>query len=53
MEWYNHFMTTQEGFFNEGETIFPELGSAECINCKKKKMYFPFIDGQNFLGDTS
>lgn len=51
--WYNHFMTTQEVFFNEGKTIFPELGSAECINCRKKKMYFPFIDGQNFLGDTS
>lgn len=42
-EWYNHFMTTQEVFFNEGKTIFPELGSAECINCKKKKCISPSL----------
>lgn len=36
----------QEVLFIERKTIFPELGSAECISCKKKKkrkigLYFP------------
>lgn len=32
---------------------FLSWGLLSALIVKKKKMYFPFIDGQNFLGDTS